>query len=79
MPLGFRSSSRDWSAEETHHPREVVEAALARVVKSKVEAAYRRMDLFERRRQLMYDWTAYLGSALGMVTGGAGSDWPEDP
>ena len=64
VPLGFRSRFWDWSAEETDHPREVVEAARAHVVKSKVEAEYRRMDLFERRRQLMHDWAAYLGSAL---------------
>ena len=54
------------SAEETNHPREVVEAALAHVVQNKVEAAYARSDLFERRRQLMDDWSAY-------VDGGAGS------
>ncbi|MDE2711599.1 MAG: integrase, partial [Acidobacteriota bacterium] len=60
VPHGFRSSFRDWAAEKTDHPREVVEAALAHVVKSKVEAAYRRTDLFERRRRLMADWEAYL-------------------
>ncbi|MCY3610628.1 MAG: integrase, partial [Gemmatimonadetes bacterium] len=60
VPHGFRSSFRDWAAEMTDHPREVVEAALAHVVKSKVEAAYRRTDLFDRRRRLMADWEAYL-------------------
>ena len=60
VPHGFRSSFRDWAAEETDHPREVVEAALAHVVRNKVEAAYRRSDLFERRRRLMNDWAAYL-------------------
>ena len=60
VPHGFRSSFRDWAAEETDHPREVVEAALAHVVKNKVEAAYMRTDLFERRRRLMNDWSAYL-------------------
>ena len=60
VPHGFRSSFRDWAAEETDHPREVVEAALAHVVQNKVEAAYARSDLFERRRQLMADWAAYL-------------------
>ncbi len=60
VPHGFRSSFRDWAAEETDHPREVVEAALAHVVKNKVEAAYRRSDLFERRRRLMDNWAAYL-------------------
>ncbi len=62
VPHGFRSSFRDWAAEETDHPREVVEAALAHVVQNKVEAAYMRSDLFERRRRLMNDWAAYLAS-----------------
>ena len=57
---GFRSSFRDWAAEETDHPREVIEAALAHVVQNKVEAAYARSDLFERRRRLMVEWAAYL-------------------
>ena len=60
VPHGFRSSFRDWAAEETDHPREVIEAALAHVVQNKVEAAYRRTDLFERRRRLMNDWAGYL-------------------
>ena len=47
-------------AEETNHPREVVEAALAHVMQNKVEAAYRRTDLFERRRRLMGQWASYL-------------------
>ena len=59
VPHGFRSSFRDWAAEETDH-REVVEAALTHVVQNKVEAAYRRSDLFERRRRLMDDWAEYL-------------------
>ena len=60
VPHGFRSSFRDWAAEETDHPREVIEAALAHVVRNKVEAAYARSDLFERRRRLMDDWSEYL-------------------
>lgn len=59
VPHGFRSSFRDWAAEKTDHPREVIEAALAHVVRNKVEAAYRRTDLFERRRRLMEDWASY--------------------
>ena len=59
-PQHDRSSFRDWAAEETDHPREVVEAALAHVVQNKVEAAYRRTDQFEWRRRLMDDWSAYL-------------------
>ena len=70
VPHGFRSSFRDWAAEETDHPREVVEAALAHVVKNKVEAAYRRTDLFERRRVLMEDWAGYLaGGSRQLVSG----------
>ena len=49
----------------TDHPREVVEAALAHVVKDKVEAAYRRTDLFERRRRLMEEWGEYLSGRIG--------------
>ena len=64
---GFRSSFRDWAAEETDHPREVIEAALAHVVQNKVEAAYARSDLFERRRRLMNDWSAYLDAEQGQV------------
>ena len=60
VPHGFRSSFRDWAAEETDHPREVIEAALAHVVQNKVEAAYARSDLFERRRRLMDDWMRYV-------------------
>ena len=60
VPHGFRSSFRDWAAEETDHPREVVEAALAHMVRNAVEAAYARSDLFERRRRLMDDWAGYL-------------------
>ena len=60
VPHGFRSSFRDWAAEETDHPREVAEAALAHKVRNQIEAAYRRTDLFERRRRLMDDWARYL-------------------
>lgn len=53
---GFRSSFRDWAAETTNFSREVCEMALAHTVKDKVEAAYRRGDLFEKRRELMAAW-----------------------
>jgi integrase len=59
VPHGFRSSFRDWASETTAHPSDVVEAALAHTVANKVEAAYRRGDLFEKRRRLMSDWAAY--------------------
>jgi integrase len=56
---GFRSTFRDWTAEATGYPGEVAEAALAHVVGDKVEAAYRRGDLFGKRRKLMDDWAAF--------------------
>lgn len=56
---GFRSSFRDWAAETTSFPREVAEMALAHKIKDKVEAAYRRGDLLEKRRELMEAWAAY--------------------
>jgi integrase len=56
---GFRSSFRDWAAEATSFPSEVVEMALAHAVSGKVEAAYRRGDLFEKRRKLMAAWADY--------------------
>jgi integrase len=59
---GFRSTFRDWAAEQTSYPNEVVEMALAHAIESKVEAAYRRGDLFERRRRLMADWAAFCES-----------------
>ena len=59
---GFRSSFRDWAAELTDYPNHVVEMALAHAVGDKVEAAYRRGDLFDKRRQLMNDWAAFCTS-----------------
>ena len=56
---GFRSTFRDWCAERTEFPSEVAEAALAHAVGNKVEAAYRRGDLFEKRRALMVAWAAF--------------------
>jgi integrase len=57
---GFRSSFRDWAAEETPFPREIAEAALAHVVGDSTERAYRRGDALERRRELMQAWAEYL-------------------
>jgi integrase len=56
---GFRSTFRDWSAEQTAFPREVCEAALAHTNKDATEAAYFRSDLFEKRRELMEAWAGY--------------------
>jgi integrase len=54
---GFRSTFRDWTAEHTNFPNEVAEMALAHAIGNKVEAAYRRGDMFEKRRALMDAWT----------------------
>jgi integrase len=59
---GFRSSFRDWTAECTNFPNEVCEAALAHAVANKVEAAYRRGDLFEKRQKLMDAWAAFCAA-----------------
>ncbi|MFA7522994.1 MAG: hypothetical protein WCY71_08750 [Halothiobacillaceae bacterium] len=56
---GFRSTFRDWAAETTSYPHEVVEMALAHTIKNKAEAAYRRGDLLEKRRALMQDWAEH--------------------
>ena len=60
VPHGFRSSFRDWSGEVSSFPRDVAEMALAHTIENKVEAAYRRGDLFEKRSVMMQDWSNYL-------------------
>jgi len=57
---GFRSSFRDWAAEQTAFASEVVEKALAHAIRNDVEAAYRRGDLLDKRRQLLRSWEGYL-------------------
>ncbi|CDG55188.1 MULTISPECIES: tyrosine-type recombinase/integrase [Halomonadaceae] len=59
VPHGFRSSFRDWTGEVTSYPRDVAEMALAHAIENKVEAAYRRGDLFEKRRAMMQHWADY--------------------
>jgi integrase len=59
---GFRSSFRDWASEATDFSPEVIEMALAHTIESAVERAYRRGDLFEKRRKLMEAWAAYCVS-----------------
>lgn len=56
---GFRSTFRDWTSERANYPREVCEMALAHTIGEKTEAAYRRGDLFEKRRKLMLEWARY--------------------
>lgn len=63
VPHGFRSTFRDWCAEETNYPRDVAEMALAHAIGDKVEAAYRRGDLFEKRTALMEDWSRFCEAA----------------
>ena len=56
---GFRSTFRDWASETTSFPHEVCEQALAHTIGNKTEAAYRRGDLFDKRRKLMEAWASY--------------------
>lgn len=60
VPHGFRSSFRDWSGEVSSFPRDVAEMALAHVIENKVEAAYRRGDLFQKRTLMMEAWAGFL-------------------
>ncbi len=64
---GFRSAFRDWASEATDHPNEAAEMALAHVVGDKVEAAYRRGDLFGKRIALMADWAIFCGSRADSI------------
>lgn len=63
VPHGMRTSFRMWAAECTNFPREACELALGHVGKYRVEAAYQRSDLFERRRELMAAWADYLAKS----------------
>ena len=68
---GFRSTFRDWTAERTAYARDVAEMALAHVIESGTERAYRRGDLLDKRRRLMRDWARFAGGegAGGAVVG----------
>ncbi len=57
---GFRSTFRDWAAEYTNYPTDLCEMALAHTIKNKVEAAYRRGDMVEKRRNLSEDWLRFI-------------------
>lgn len=59
VPHGFRSTFRDWVAENTDYPGEIAEMALAHAISNKVEAAYRRGDLLEKRREMMGHWARF--------------------
>lgn len=68
VPHGFRSTFRDWVSERTAYPRDVAEMALAHTIPDKVEAAYRRGDLFAKREKMMGDWAKFI--ATPATTGG---------
>jgi len=61
VPHGFRSTFRDWCSENTNYPRDVAEMALAHAIGDKVEAAYRRGDLFNKRTKMMQAWADFCG------------------
>jgi integrase len=63
VPHGFRSTFTDWVAERTSYPSEVREMALAHAIGNDTEAAYRRGDLFDKRRNLMNEWASFIGTA----------------
>ena len=65
---GFRSTFRDWAAEQTATPGDVVEAALAHTIRDKVEAAYRRTNYLEKRRVLMETWGVYTATPRALAT-----------
>ena len=77
VPHGMRSSFRDWCAE-TGIAREVAERALGHEIRNAVEKAYARTDLLERRRQLMQDWSHYLGLDIGPVSRSPTAIWREN-
>lgn len=64
VPHGFRSTFRDWAGETTSYPSDVIEMALAHAVKNKVEAAYRRGDLLDKRRDLMEAWARFACKSM---------------
>jgi integrase len=64
---GFRSCFRDWTAERTNYQNHIAEAALAHVIGDKVEAAYRRGDLFDKRRKMMTDWARFSGPSEAVI------------
>jgi integrase len=66
---GFRSTFRDWSAEQTNFPRDVCEAALAHTLENKTEASYFRADLFEKRRELMESWARFCAQHRTRASG----------
>jgi integrase len=64
VPHGFRSTFRDWAAERTNYPRDLAEMALAHTINNAVEAAYRRGDMFEKRRDMMEAWAQFADQVI---------------
>ena len=79
VPHGFRSAFRDWAGEVSYFPRDVCEMALAHVIENKVEAAYRRGDLFEKRRAMMQAWADWCDGPTGVVDDPAPTASPNTP
>ena len=75
VPHGFRSSFRDWAAERTDVPREICELALAHVNSDRVEATYRRSDLFDCRREHMQRWSDYLKAVWAAIASAKRDGW----
>jgi integrase len=72
VPHGFRSTFRDWAAERTNYPRDLAEMALAHAIGNAVEAAYRRGDMVEKRREMMESWAQFADQVTpesGVVIG----------
>ena len=65
VPHGFRSTFRDWVAERTAYPGDLAEMALAHTIGDKVEAAYRRGDMFDKRRRMMEEWASFCATVAG--------------
>lgn len=81
VPHGFRSTFRDWAAERSSYPRDVAEMALAHTIGDKVEAAYRRGDLFAKRTKMMADWAKFIATLphAGNVTTYPAPGWIKRP
>jgi integrase len=69
VPHGFRSSFRDWAAEQTAYPDEIRKAASGHKVGDVVKESYQRTDLLEKRRQLMDDWAVFLDRPSAKLSG----------
>jgi len=68
VPHGFRSTFRDWAAEQTAYPDEIRKAASGHIVGNAVQQAYQRTDLLEKRRRLMHDWADFVDQPWGITS-----------